>query len=65
MTNFEMLHKKMLNGEKIDLNLVCSNVSITVADATDVSNYTAEELANDIAKAFAKKCLEWENKEAE
>ena len=60
-----MYFLEFLPALKIDLNLVCSNVSITVTDATDVSDYTAEKLADDIAKAFAKKCLEWENKEAE
>lgn len=64
MTNFEVLHKKMLDGEKIVLPVIRpgDKVSFTV---TDTSGYTAEKMANDTAKAIAKYYLKWAKAEAE
>ena len=61
MTNFEMLRKKMLNEEKIILPSIDGKVSFAV---TDTRGYTAQKMANDIAKAISRYYLEWANKEA-
>lgn len=63
MTNFEVLHKKMFKGENIVLPAIPhgDKVSFTV---TDASGYTAEKMANDIAKAIAKYYLKWAKAEA-
>ena len=51
----------MLNEEKIILPSIDGKVSFAV---TDTRGYTAQKMANDIAKAISRYYLEWANKEA-